>query len=297
MGRSMTPRLVAALGFAALLGSSVLAKPVPIAPAAVPFGIGSVRAVALRDMINRVPNDGSVFGQIEGSAAVAAVLRQAGAPTDAVSLGVDALLVHMPGHIVLIDTGLGPKVGGVLMQSLALAKVSPAAITDVLITHSHGDHVGGLSSVDGQLAFPNATIHMTRAEWAFMQAQPNNAALVATIKPKVMPFDPGAVVMPGISAVPLSGHTPGHSGYEITSNGQKLLDMGDTAHSAIVSLAKPDWIIGYDTDGEQGRQRRMAELATLAASGEHVFSPHFPFPGLGQIVKAGTAYRWQPVKR
>ena len=293
----MTLRSIAALGFAVFLGSTVLAKPVPIGPAAVPFSIGSVHAVALRDMINRVPNDGSVFGKKEGQAAVADILRKAGAPTDVLSLGVDALLVRMPGRMVLIDTGLGPKVGGVLMQSLTLAKVSPADITDVLITHSHGDHVGGLSSADGKLAFPNATIRMTRAEWAFMQSQADNAALVATITSKVTPFDPGAVVMPGIRAVPLSGHTPGHSGYEITSNGEKLLDMGDTAHSAIVSLARPEWIIGYDTDGEQGRQRRTAELAKLAASGEHVFSPHFPFPGIGQIVKTGTAYRWQPVKR
>ena len=293
----MTLRSIAALGLAAFFGSTLLANPVPISPAAVPLSIGAVRAVALRDMINRVPNDGSVFGKKEGTGAVADVLREAGAPTDALSLGVDALLVRMPSRMVLIDTGLGPKVGGVLMRSLALANVSPADITDVLITHSHGDHVGGLSNADGKLAFPNATIRMTRAEWAFMQSQPDNAALVATIRPKVMPFDPAAEVMPGIRAVPLPGHTPGHSGYEITSNGQKLLDMGDTAHSAIVSLAKPEWIIGYDTDAEQGRQWRMAELAKLAASGEHVFSPHFPFPGLGQIVKAGAAYRWQPVKR
>ena len=293
----MNLRSIAALGFAVFAGSQVLAKPVPIAPAAVPFNIGAVRAIALRDMINRVPNDGSVFGKKEGPAAVAGILRKAGAPTDALSLGVDALLVRVPGHMVLIDTGLGPKIGGVLMQSLALARVSPADITDVLITHSHGDHVGGLSSADGKMMFPNATIRMTRTEWAFMKSQPDTAALVATITPKVIPFDPGTVVIPGIRAVPLSGHTPGHSGYEITSNGQKLLDMGDTAHSVIVSLARPGWIIGYDTDGEQGRQQRIAELAKLASSGEHVFSPHFPFPGIGQIVKSGNDYRWQPMKR
>lgn len=290
-------RSIAALGLAALLGSAALAKPVPVAPAAIPFAVGALRLVALRDMINSVPNDGSVFGKKEGPAAVADVLRAAGAPTDALPLGVDALLVRMPDRVVLIDTGLGPKVGGALMQSLALAKVSPTEITDVLITHSHGDHVGGLSKIDGTLAFPNATIRMTRAEWAWMQGKPDNAALVATIAPKVVPFDPAAAVLPGIRAIALPGHTPGHSGYEISSNGQRLLDMGDTAHSAIVSLAKPDWVIGYDTDGEQGRQRRDATLAKLANSGEHVFSPHFPFPGLGQIVKAGTAYRWQPVKR
>lgn len=292
----MHRRSIALLGLTALLAGTAFAKPVAVAPAATPFTVGTLRLVALRDMINSVPNDGSVFGKAEGPAAVADVLRAAGAPTDALALGVDALLVRMPGRIVLIDTGLGPKVGGVLMKSLALARVAPADVTDVLITHSHGDHVGGLSTIDGGLAFPNATIRMSRAEWAWMQGKPDNAALVATIAPKVVAFEPGATVMPGIRAVALPGHTPGHSGYEISSGGQRLLDIGDTAHSAVVSLAKPDWVIGYDTDADQGRQRRDATLASLAASGEHVFSPHFPFPGLGQVVKAGAGYRWQPAR-
>ena len=276
------------------LPAACAAKPTPTPPAARSFPLGGVTIVALRDALNVVPNDGSVFGKGVDPAAVATVLRAAGAPTDAITLGVDALLVTMPGRIVLIDTGLGPSVSGVLPGSLAAARVAPGAVTDVLITHSHGDHVGGLLTANGALAFPNATIHMSSAEWAFLRAHPGSAKLVAAIAPRLRPFEPGAEVVPGIRSVSLPGHTPGHSGYEIVSQGKRMIDIGDPAHSAIVSLARPDWAIGYDTDAAQGIAQRRAELARLAASGETVFAPHFPFPGVGRIVTAGNGFAWQP---
>ena len=279
------------------LSGAAMAKPVPVAPAATRFPLGAFTLVPLRDMLNVVPNDGSVFGKDQTPTAVAAVLTAAGAPTQDVTLGVDALLVEEPGRTVLIDTGLGPKVGGVLMQSLAQAGVAPATVTDVLITHTHGDHVGGLVTADGALAFPNATIRMSAPEWAFMQKNPMQAALVAAIAPKVQTFAPGSAVVPGITAVVLPGHTPGHSGYRITSRGAVLTDIGDTAHSAIVSLARPGWIIGYDTDAAQGRETREAELKSIAASHQRIFAPHFPYPGIGTIVAEGKGYAFIPAPR
>jgi len=270
------------------------AKPTPIPPAAASFTLGGFTIVSLRDALNVVPNDGSVFGKGIDPAAVAKVLQAAGAPTDQVTLGVDALLVEAPGRVVLIDTGLGPSVAGQLPGSLAAAHVAPGAVTDVLVTHSHGDHVGGLLTADGALAFPHATIHMASAEWAFMRAHAGAAKMVAAIAPQVRPFTPGDEVVPGIRSVVLAGHTPGHSGYEIVSKGHRMIDIGDTAHSSIVSLARPDWAIGYDTDAVEGIAQRRAELAKLAARGEYVFAPHFPFPGVGRIIAAGDGFAWKP---
>lgn len=281
----------------ACLGGAAMAAPVPIAPAATRIPLGAFTLVPLRDMLNVVPNDGSVFGKDQTPAAVASVLKAAGASTEAVTLGVDALLVEAPGRTVLIDTGLGPKVGGVLMQSLAQAGVAPAKVTDVLITHSHGDHVGGLLTVSGALAFPNATIRMAAPEWAFMRKNASQAALVAAIAAKVVTFAPGSAVVPGIEAVALPGHTPGHSGYRIASRGAQLMDIGDTAHSAIVSLAKPGWIVGYDTDGTEGRATREGELKSLAASHMRLFAPHFPYPGVGTIVARDGGYAFVPSPR
>jgi glyoxylase-like metal-dependent hydrolase (beta-lactamase superfamily II) len=286
----MSLRPVCAFAIALLAGATACAKPAPTPPAAAAFRIGALQAYALRDMENVVPNDGSVFGVGLPTQTVAKVLAAAHAPTDNIPLSVDALLVKMPGHVVLLDTGLGPKVGGVLPLSLAEAHVAPAEVTDVLITHSHGDHIGGLVTKDGGLAFPNATIRMSAPEWAFLKSK--GGAVATAIAPKVQPFQPGAEVVPGIRSVPLPGHTPGHSGYEITSGKDRLLDIGDIAHSSVISLAKPDWAIGYDTDSNEGRATRKAELPKLAASHERVFAPHFPYPGVGILIKAGDGYRW-----
>jgi glyoxylase-like metal-dependent hydrolase (beta-lactamase superfamily II) len=195
---------------------------------------------------------------------------------------------------VLIDTGLGPKVHGALPESLARAGADAATITDVLITHSHGDHVGGLLTAGGGLAFPAATIRMSSVEWAWLKSQSGMSALSAAIAPKVSTFVAGAAVLPGIFSVSIPGHTPGHVGYEISSRGKRLLDMGDSAHSSIVSLARPEWVIGYDKDPELGRSERLATLKRLAASHEPVFAPHFPFPGVGTIGAKGDGFVWKP---
>ena len=293
----MTRRIARLIGCCLALsfaGTAATAAPVPTAPAATPFRVGALQLWALSDELNVLLNDGKVFGKDVGAAAVAAVLRERGVATDTITLGVDALLVRMPDHLVLIDTGLGPKFGGVLMRSLAAAGFTPDAVTDVLITHSHGDHVSGLLTADGALAFPRAAVRMSAAEWRWLRGKPEQQALVTAIAPQVHSFAPGATVLPGITAIALPGHTPGHSGYRIVSGRVSLTDIGDTAHSSIVSLEHPGWTIGYDSDAAGGRSSRETELARLATSGETVFAPHFPYPGVGRIRKATTGYVFQP---
>jgi glyoxylase-like metal-dependent hydrolase (beta-lactamase superfamily II) len=285
-------RLIPALALVA--ATPVMAAPQAAAPAATPFKVGALKLYALSDKLNVVPNDNSVFDVGGTPGDVAKVLAAAGAPTDRITLGVDALLVEMPGHIVLIDTGLGPKVGGVLMQSLAKAGVTPAKVTDVLITHSHGDHIGGLVTADGKRAFPNATIRLSQAEWTYLQGNKDAAPVVAAIKAKVAPFVPGKAILPGITPVALPGHTPGHVGYQIVSKGDRLMDIGDTAHSAIVSLAEPAWPIGYDGDKPEGEATRERLLAQVAKDHERIFAPHFPYPGVGTIVAKGSGYAFVP---
>jgi glyoxylase-like metal-dependent hydrolase (beta-lactamase superfamily II) len=287
---------IALTALALVLPASAMAGPAQVTPEARAFHIGAFQAWSLRDLLNVVPNDNSVIGQGQTPAEVAAVLKAAGQPTDHITLSIDALLVKTGDRVVLIDTGMGPQAHGVLMGSLAKAGVTPDLITDVLITHSHPDHIGGLLTTDGKPAFPKAAIHMTDAEWATVQANPQQAAFVAAIGPQVQPFAGGSEVLPGITSVVLKGHTPGHTGYEIASGKSKLLDIGDMAHSSVVSLAKPEWAMGYDSDKSAGEATRREELTTLAKSGETIFAPHFPFPGTGVIKVKGDGFVLIPTK-
>jgi glyoxylase-like metal-dependent hydrolase (beta-lactamase superfamily II) len=274
---------------------AMTAGPVTAPPAAWRFRLGALDLIALRDGRYVTPNDGTDFGSKAGPAAVSRLLAAAGQATDRITLDVDALLVRAPGHLVLIDTGLGPADHGVLMRSLAIVGISPGQITDVLITHAHPDHIGGLLAADGRSAFPTAVIRMSASEWDWMQRQAETRKLAAVIAPQVRSFEPGRRVLPGITPIALYGHTPGHVGYEITSRGRRLEDIGDTAHSSIVSLAKPDWTGGIDENPAAGAATRRQALGRLAATRELVFSPHFPFPGVGRIVARGEGFAWKPL--
>jgi glyoxylase-like metal-dependent hydrolase (beta-lactamase superfamily II) len=265
----------------------------PVAPAAQTFHLGQMELTALHDAQIAVPNDGKSFGTDATPGEVANILRASGAPTGEVALSVNVLMVRTDGHIVLLDAGTGPQWHGALLASLKLAGVAPSAVTDILITHSHGDHVNGLLAENGRLAFPNAKIRMSEDEWEWMKTK-GSEHLVTSISDHVIAFRAGETVAPGIRAIPIEGHTPGHVGYEIASSGAHLRDVGDLVHSSIISLAKPQWLNGFDRDADGGRATRTSMLAELARSHELVFAPHFPFPGVGYIVSNGTGFTWQP---
>ena len=286
------------------------ATPAPVAPAtseATPpashpdvfrFRIGTLDAIALKDGDIDAPNDGKTFGVGQSPDQVAALLAAAGQPTDVLHLSIQPLLVRNGKQILLFDTGAADASfarGGRLPASLRAAGVEPAQVTNIFISHRHDDHVGGLLTREGALAFPNATIHLSAPEWAAMQGDHDAAALVAAITPKVAAFQPGAELVPGVvTAVVDDGHTPGHSAYQITSGNERLLYIGDTVHHFVVSVQRPEWTVAYDENAPLAQSRRRALLQRAADEKLRVYAVHFPFPGLGRVDAQGHGFVWVP---
>ncbi|WP_202845140.1 MBL fold metallo-hydrolase [Luteimonas saliphila] len=261
------------------------------------FSIGQHEAMVLRDGDIRLPNDGSIVAQGVPKAETDALLDAAGQPTDTLRLDIQALLVRAGDRVVLFDTGAGNASfadAGRLPQSLQAAGVDAADVTDIVISHAHGDHVGGLLDGDGRPAFANAAIRMSAPEWEALRGDAGMAALAEAIAPRVEAFEPGAEVLPGVTSLPVAGHTPGHSAYVIADGDQRLLYIGDSAHHHVISVQRPRWTIQFDRDAPLAEDSREALLARIADEGWTMQSPHFPFPGLGRIERREDSFAWVP---
>jgi glyoxylase-like metal-dependent hydrolase (beta-lactamase superfamily II) len=260
-----------------------------------PFAIGTFQAAALLDGELSAPNDNKTMAINKTKPEIDALLKENNLPTDQLHLSVQPLVVKTAEKVLLFDTGAAALFGPTLGKfpvSLSAAAIDPASVTDIFISHGHGDHVGGLVA-NGALAFPNASIHLQAAEWAALQKNQQMAPLVALMTPKVIEFQPGADLVPGVKAVDIKGHTPGHSGYLISSGDESLLYIGDTMHHFVVSVQRPDWTIAYDGDAPTAQASRRQVIENAATNGQRIYAVHFPFPGLGKFTQQGDHFVWQ----
>ena len=223
-----------------------------------------------------------------------------------VETSVNTFLVDTGSRRVLIDTGAG----GRLLDSLKAAGYEPSQIDDVLITHAHGDHIGGLVH-DGKLVFSNATVHIAKADVDFFLDPKNQngvpgydksyfvtaTAMLGPVKAagKLDTFSGATQILPGIASIPAPGHTPGHSFYRVESKGQSMLFVGDLVHAEAVQFPDPKVTIAFDVDQSKAQAERMADFKRFATDGQAVAAAHLPFPGIGHVRRQGTGYDFVPV--
>src|SRR5438128_120307 len=243
---------------------------------------------------------------------VAKALNQDPHLLDAADLG---FLVNTGKQLILVDAGAGTWYGGGafgrLAGSLRSAGYTPEQVDFVLITHLHADHVGGLTSHDGDRVFPNAEVYVAKAESDFWlspeiaakapkDAQPFFQSAQAIAAPYIKAgkwhtFSGSESIVDGMELVPLSGHTPGHTGYEFASKGKKILFWGDIVHAQRVQLQHPEVTAVFDIDPTAAAATRSQLLPKLAGEDVVIAAPHLLFPGLGRLHKDGRDYSWAPV--
>ncbi|MCU0497785.1 MAG: MBL fold metallo-hydrolase [Anaerolineae bacterium] len=286
----------------------------PVKPAASAFyrtTVGAFQVTILQDGATNL--DQSLFAVNAAPEAVDAALMANNLPTGPQSATLNIALIETADRKILIDTGLNgialdanPPNSGKLIPTLELLGIAPADITDVLISHHHPDHVAGLSDTVAPL-YPNATYHLSQPEYDFLQTTTGNeladgfiASANALLKPmmdadQVQLFNPEDEVIPGIQAILAAGHTPGHTVFLLNSEGSSLLHLMDTANHAAISLANPDWYMGFDAIPDMAAATRRALLERATNEKLLVSGYHFPFPGIGYISMQGEGgFRFTP---
>jgi len=268
------------------------------------------------DIVVTAVSDGYLDGSLDvlrdiDAAEAADLVRAAFRPIPR-RTSVNCFLVRTADRTVLIDTGCGTAMqptSGRLFANLDAAGVPLASVDTILLTHMHGDHSNGLTDADGQALFPNATVAMHAAEWAYWKDRANLAEVersgrgvpyfdmaqrqMAPYLDRLELFESGEIT-PGIAAVPLPGHTPGHTGYRIASGADSLLIWGDIAHVPEVQIPRPEITVIYDVDPTQAEASRRRILAEVAASGELVAGMHLHFPGYAHVTRAGEKFGLVP---
>jgi len=227
-------------------------------------------------------------------------------------LSINAFLIHTAGRVVLVETGSGNYLGpsaGHLLASLAAAGVGPHEIEAILLTHMHPDHSAGLTDMStGRANYPNAELVCHEAEprhWLddaamargterekrlmFQQAREQ----MVPYRERLRTFTTGEV-LPGITAVPCPGHTPGHTGYLIQSGAERLLIWGDIVHMPEVQVPRPEVAMVVDTDPEGARASRRRILDMAATERLLVTGMHLHYPGFAHVLRQGSGYRLVP---
>ncbi|HEX2555922.1 MAG TPA: MBL fold metallo-hydrolase [Microvirga sp.] len=279
------------------------------APGFYRYKVGDVEVTAVHDGSFAIPTKGFVRNAEQDQ--VDQVAQDVFMPAGQVVIPITTLVLNQGGRVTLLDTSRGAAApGGNWMANLRAAGFDPAQVNTIVISHFHGDHIGGIRGQDGAATFPNAEVMVPAQEWAFwmddgkMSQAPdamkgafqNVRRVFGPIAKDVKQYEGGKEIVPGLTTVAAPGHTPGHTAFMLSSGQGKLMVMSDTTNHPALFVRNPDWAAVFDMDADQARQTRRKLLDMAAAEKTRVSFYHAPFPATGYIAKEGNGFRFVPAQ-
>lgn len=283
-----------------------------LVPSRYALRVGDIDVLVISDGV--LPITATTMATNVAPAEYSAWLKDMFLPPEILDWPLNVAVVRSGGKTILIDSGLGTEFpdfprAGQLGVRLSAAGIDPSTVTDVVLTHLHMDHIGGLL-VDGLRARlrPDLRVHLATAEAEFWAAPDFTRTVMPAAIPPVLrrtavqfldlyrgqlrPFEDEYEVAPGVLLRRTGGHTPGHSIVRIESRGQALTFAGDAVFQP--GFDNPQWQNGFEHDPEEAARVRVGLLTDLAASGEQLVATHLPFPSVCHVAAVGDAFRFIP---
>lgn len=281
------------------------------------YKVGEFEVTSINDGARTFPMPDGFVKNVSKDEALAAA-EAAYMPKGQVTVPFNPQIVNTGSKLVLIDAGYGPGIApsvGLLPAGMTAAGIDPKAIDIVVLSHLHPDHINGVKTADGNLAFPNAELKVPAVDWAFWMSDENmgkaasdmmkayfqnTRKILADQANNVTKYKWGKEVAPGITAVDAHGHTPGHSAFAVASGSSRILIQSDVTNIPELFLRHPDWHVAFDIDPVVAAQTRHKIYDMASAERMTVVGFHFQFPSIGHVEKDGTGYRlvpaaWNPV--
>ena len=287
--------------------------PDELVPSRYALQVGEIDVLVVSDGVLPLPN--TMLAHNADPAERAAWLHDMFLPPDAFDWSLNVVVARSGNQTILLDAGLGldpnlhlPRAGQ-LIRRLGAAGIDLASVTDLVLTHMHMDHIGGLF-VDGvrDRLRPDLRIHVAEAEVKFWELPdfsrtamppgfPDALRSAATrflkeYRQHLRMFGAEYEVAPGVVVCRTGGHTPGHSVVRLASGGDRLTFAGDAVFA--VGFDHPDWYNGFEHDPEEAARVRIRLLRNLAATGEPMLATRLPFRSVGRVAVDGDAFRWVP---
>ena len=272
------------------------------------FKIGSFGVTVISDGLRIGEKPQETFGTNQTPQAVADLLTANFLPTDKFVNGFSPTLIDTGSEVILFDTGMGEggraAGAGHLLEGIAAAGYTPDQVSIVVLTHMHGDHIGGLME-GGVPAFKNARYVANQTEFDFWKdearvgtpAEGGHQGVLKNVVPlaeKMTFIGDGGEVVPGITGVAAFGHSPGHMIFTVESDGKGLVLTADSANHFVLSLQRPDWEVRFDMDKAKAAASRKKVFDMVATDRLPFVGYHMPFPSVGFIEKFEQGYRFVP---